>query len=71
MAAGTAADPSAAGGQVAQLPALTSLRFFAAFAVLALHYRDLLGPHGAQIVDQMRGAKGKRAIRETIDPYLG
>ena len=44
MAAGTAADPSAAGGQVAQLPALTSLRFFAAFAVLALHYRDLLGP---------------------------
>jgi peptidoglycan/LPS O-acetylase OafA/YrhL len=28
----------------AQLPALTSLRFVAAFAVLLLHYRDLLGP---------------------------
>ncbi len=26
------------------LPALTSLRFIAAFAVLVLHYRDLLGP---------------------------
>lgn len=26
---------------------------------------------GGQIVDQMRGAKGKRAIRETVDPYLG
>jgi len=26
------------------LPALTSLRFVAAFAVLVLHYRDLLGP---------------------------
>ncbi len=25
---------------------------------------------GGQIVDQMRGAKGKRAIRETIEPYL-
>ncbi len=28
----------------APLAALTSLRFFAAFAVLLLHYRDLLGP---------------------------
>ena len=26
------------------MPALTSLRFVAAFAVLLLHYRDLLGP---------------------------
>jgi thioredoxin 1 len=25
---------------------------------------------GGQIVDQMRGAKSKRAIRETIEPYL-
>ena len=25
---------------------------------------------GGQIVDQMRGAKGKRAIRDTIEPYL-
>ena len=32
---------SAAG---AQLPALTSLRFIAALAVVVLHYRDLLGP---------------------------
>ena len=30
--------------RVVPLPALTSLRFFAAFAVLLLHYRDLLGP---------------------------
>jgi peptidoglycan/LPS O-acetylase OafA/YrhL len=36
------ADPSSA--RLASIPALTSLRFFAAFAVLALHYRDLLGP---------------------------
>jgi peptidoglycan/LPS O-acetylase OafA/YrhL len=26
------------------LPALTSLRFIAAFAVLVLHFRDLPGP---------------------------
>lgn len=25
---------------------------------------------GGQIVDQMRGAKNKRAIRETVEPYL-
>jgi thioredoxin 1 len=25
---------------------------------------------GGQIVDQMRGAKSKRAIKETIEPYL-
>lgn len=25
---------------------------------------------GGQIVDQMRGAKSKRAIRDTIEPYL-
>ncbi|MBX3746839.1 MAG: thioredoxin [Verrucomicrobiae bacterium] len=25
---------------------------------------------GGQIVDQMRGAKGKRAIRDTVEPYL-
>jgi thioredoxin 1 len=25
---------------------------------------------GGQIVDQMRGAKSKRAIRETVEPYL-
>jgi peptidoglycan/LPS O-acetylase OafA/YrhL len=33
-----------AGDDTAQLPELTSLRFVAAFAVLLLHYRDLLGP---------------------------
>jgi peptidoglycan/LPS O-acetylase OafA/YrhL len=38
-----AAEPHAA-ARVAPLPALTSLRFVAAFAVLALHYRELLGP---------------------------
>ncbi len=32
------------GASGAQMPALTSLRFVAAFAVLLLHYRDLLGP---------------------------
>jgi peptidoglycan/LPS O-acetylase OafA/YrhL len=37
-----AAVPASA--RVAPLPALTSLRFFAAFAVLLLHYRELLGP---------------------------
>lgn len=43
-------DPAARGrlkatlAEPADLPALTSLRFFAAFAVLLLHYRDLLGP---------------------------
>lgn len=31
-------------GAAAPLAALTSLRFFAAFAVLLLHYRELLGP---------------------------
>jgi len=36
----TAAEPRGA----APLDALTSLRFIAAFAVLLLHYRDLLGP---------------------------
>ena len=30
--------------KAAHLPAITSLRFIAAFAVLVLHYRDLLGP---------------------------
>ncbi len=25
---------------------------------------------GGQVVDQMRGAKSKRAIREALDPYL-
>ena len=25
---------------------------------------------GGQIVDQLRGAKGKRAIRDTLEPYL-
>jgi peptidoglycan/LPS O-acetylase OafA/YrhL len=44
MAADQGAGPTAATDRVVQLPALTSLRFFAAFAVLALHYRDLLGP---------------------------
>ena len=43
-AGSTAAADRVAPDRVAQLPALTSLRFFAAFAVLALHYRDLLGP---------------------------
>lgn len=44
MAERAAADASASPSPVTQLPELTSLRFFAAFAVLALHYRDLLGP---------------------------
>jgi len=39
----------------ADLPALTSLRFFVAFAVLLLHYRDLLGPMPAWL---MRGLIG-------------
>ena len=37
------------------LPALTSLRFVAAFAVLVLHYRDLLGPLPAWL---LRGIVG-------------
>ena len=37
------------------LPALTSLRFIAAFAVLVLHYRDLLGPLPAWL---LRGIVG-------------
>ena len=37
------------------LPALTSLRFVAAFAVLVLHYRDMLGPMPAWL---MRGIVG-------------
>ncbi len=37
------------------MPALTSLRFIAAFAVLVLHYRDLLGPLPAWV---MRGIVG-------------
>ena len=42
----SARNPVAAppAGSAPQLPALTSLRFFAAFAILVLHYRDLLGP---------------------------
>lgn len=31
----------------------------------------LLVVKGGRIVDQMRGAKSKRAIRDTLDPYLG
>jgi peptidoglycan/LPS O-acetylase OafA/YrhL len=36
--------PAAAAGSAPALSALTSLRFVAAFAVLLLHYRELLGP---------------------------
>jgi peptidoglycan/LPS O-acetylase OafA/YrhL len=38
-----------------QLPALTSLRFIAAFAVMVLHFRDLLGPLPAWL---LRGIVG-------------
>lgn len=40
-----------------RLPALTSLRFVAAYAVLVLHYRDLLGPMPAWLI---RGIVGGR-----------
>lgn len=36
--------PGAAPARPPDIPALTSLRFVAAFAVVLLHYRDLLGP---------------------------
>jgi peptidoglycan/LPS O-acetylase OafA/YrhL len=39
------------------LPALTSLRFFAAFAVVLLHYRDLLGPIPPEILKAMIGGQ--------------
>jgi len=39
-----ASQPSAQQSGADHLPALTSLRFIAAFAVLVLHYRDLLRP---------------------------
>ena len=39
----------------AQLPALTSLRFVAALAVLVLHYRDLLGPLPAWLLRAIVG----------------
>ncbi|HSV48208.1 MAG TPA: acyltransferase [Ramlibacter sp.] len=44
MATPPAPGNPATAAQPASLPALTSLRFFAAFAVLLLHYRDLVGP---------------------------
>ena len=53
----TATSDRDAPGQVAQLPALTSLRFFAAFAVLALHYRDLLGPLPPQLLKALIGGQ--------------
>ena len=42
-------SPRTASGGNEQLAALTSLRFVAAFSVLVLHYRDLLGPMPAWI----------------------
>jgi peptidoglycan/LPS O-acetylase OafA/YrhL len=53
----TAASDRVAPDRVAQLPALTSLRFFAAFAVLALHYRDLLGPLPAWLLKALVGGQ--------------
>jgi peptidoglycan/LPS O-acetylase OafA/YrhL len=50
----TAPTPSAAG---AQLPALTSLRFIAALAVVVLHYRDLLGPLPAWLLQLIVGGQ--------------
>ncbi|MGH8781685.1 acyltransferase family protein [Paraburkholderia sp.] len=40
----SAPDASVALSSRPKLNALTSLRFFAAFGILALHYRDMLGP---------------------------
>ena len=51
---GPAPASTAAG---AQLPALTSLRFVAAFAVLVLHYRDLLGPLPAWLLRAIVGGQ--------------
>lgn len=39
------------------LPALTSLRFFAALAVVVLHYRDLLGPLPAWLLHGIVGGQ--------------
>ncbi len=41
----------------AHLPALTSLRFFAAFAVVVLHYRELLGPLPPMVLKAMIGGQ--------------
>lgn len=40
-----------------RLPALTSLRLVAAFAVLVLHYRDLLGPMPAWLIRGIVGGQ--------------
>lgn len=43
MPSATASSPPSSSPQPDSIPALTSLRFIAAFAVVVLHYRDLLG----------------------------
>jgi len=44
-------------GSAESLPALTSLRFFAALAVVVLHYRDLLGPLPAWLLHGIVGGQ--------------
>ena len=55
MNSATALPPST--DRVESLPALTSLRFFAAFAVVVLHYRDLLGPIPAWLLHGIVGGQ--------------
>lgn len=55
MMAPMAQPPAPATG--AHLPALTSLRFIAALAVVVLHYRDLLGPLPAWLVQVIVGGQ--------------
>ena len=50
-------DTTAAVPPCAQLPALTSLRFMAALAVVVLHYRDLLGPMPAWLLQAVVGGQ--------------
>jgi peptidoglycan/LPS O-acetylase OafA/YrhL len=57
MRAMTDSPRSAAAEPGAQLPALTSLRFIAALAVVVLHYRDLLGPLPAWLLQAIVGGQ--------------
>lgn len=55
MTSATALPPSTDSAE--SLPALTSLRFFAALAVVVLHYRDLLGPLPAWLLHGIVGGQ--------------
>jgi peptidoglycan/LPS O-acetylase OafA/YrhL len=55
MTSATALPPST--DRAESLPALTSLRFFAALAVVVLHYRDLLGPLPAWLLHCIVGGQ--------------